>query len=361
MGQVALSERIGIANGSISAIENGRTAASPDQLRSMAAVLGCTPEFLVRPGKEVLITRPWLRAYADAPKRQVDQQLADVALAVDVATSARLRRIGDSIPRFDGDPTDDHAIEAFSTEVRAAAGFDEDAVMGNTIRAAETLGCLVLPMPDELGRHLGMSVWADQGPVICVSRPSENPERHVPGDRQRFTVAHELAHLALHSDVPAPQTSEEAARLERQAHRFAGAFLAPGDALIRSLGDLGGRVTLQTLAPLKATWGIAIKALVVRFRSLGVIDDAHARSLYKQISARGWNKSEPTHVGNEEAVWISRAARSAFPEAHDPLGEVARAVGIHRRHVIRWTTWSPTPSDDEIAPVIDLQSRAPVG
>jgi hypothetical protein len=46
---------------------------------------------------------------------------------------------------------------------------------------------------------------------------------------------------------------------------------------------------------------------VTRFRNLGVIDPEHARSLFKQISARGWHKSEPVPVGPERAVWFSRA------------------------------------------------------
>ena len=47
---------------------------------------------------------------------------------------------------------------------------------------------------------------------------------------------------------------------------------------------MGGRVTLTTLSKLKAKWGVAIKAMVVRLRQLHRIDADQARSLYKQIS-----------------------------------------------------------------------------
>lgn len=61
--------------------------------------------------------------------------------------------------------------------------------------------------------------------------------------------------------------------MEREAHRFASAFLTPGDAVVEDLASLGGRVTLSNLANLKEKWGLSIKAFVVRFQQLGVIDD----------------------------------------------------------------------------------------
>ena len=126
-----------------------------------------------------------------APKRAVDRQIAECTLATEIIELLRLRTIPDAVPAFDGDLSDDDAIEQFALDVRAAAQLSEDDVVGNAIRAAERLGCLVLPIREELGRHLGLSARANLTPVICVSRPSVDRERDVPGDRQRFTVAHE--------------------------------------------------------------------------------------------------------------------------------------------------------------------------
>lgn len=137
-------------------------------------------------------------------------------------------------------------------------------------------------------------------------------------------------------------TPEEAKRLEKQAHRFAAAFLTPADPLLDDWGTLGGRVTLGVLQKLKATWGVAIKMLVVRFRQLGIIDDEHARSLYRQISARGWSTSEPVQVSNEEPVWLDKALASAFPAASREQSQVeaAKHFGLDPEHLSRWTTWS---------------------
>lgn len=362
LGQIEFADRVGIANGSVSKLENGRLPISQSLLESVAQVLDCAPSFLQAPSLAASsgtlpATRPWLRAYADASMRVVDRQLASCTIAAEVIELLELRTIPDTVPIFDGDLSDDDAIEQFALDVRAAAQVNEADVVGNTIRAAERLGCLVLPMVEELGRHLGMSTRANLSPIICVSRPSHDPAHHVPGDRQRFTVAHELGHLALHSGLGPPQTAEDASRAEKQAHLFAGAFLAPGDAMLEELAELGGRVTLRTLTAIKERWGIAIKALVMRFHSLGVIDSEQARSLYKQISARGWSKDEPVPVGNEQAIWFVKAIGKKLGDENDSVDAAARRAGVGRSYLERWTDWSPTSAPRRSARVIELDAR----
>jgi Zn-dependent peptidase ImmA (M78 family) len=169
-------------------------------------------------------------------------------------------------------------------------------------------------------------------------------------------VAHELGHLALHASTGSPQTAEQASQIERQANRFAGAFLTPADPFLEDLREAGGRVTLRTLSTLKEHWGVAIKALVMRCRTLGVIDDDHARSLYKQISARGWNKAEPITVPNETAIWLTKALAARFRGPTDPISAGADAVGLSSSHLQRWIDWTPT-APDRAANVVSLADR----
>lgn len=340
LDQTELADRSeNVHQSTISRIENGRTRVTHELLEDLAAALNVTSSFLTHSPDTVPPRRPWLRAYADASKRDVDRLLAECQLVTEIAELLGLQVFPDTIPVFDGELEDDEAIEQYALEVRQAADLSADAVVGNTVRAAERLGCIVLPMSGELGRHLGLSTYANLHPMIFVSRPLSGRENSVPGDRQRFTVAHELGHLALHRDLPAPRDASEARIIEKQAHRFAGAFLMPGDALREELDELGGRVTLRTLAEIKGRWGVAIKSLVVRCRELGMIDSDHARSLYKQISSRGWNKDEPVSVGNEGAIWLTKAIRKAMGLAPDPLAAAADAAGIGRNYLERWTRW----------------------
>lgn len=356
LSQVALSTEVGMADNAISRIENGRLSVSAAELDAIAERLDCTPAYLMLPHVERILTRPWLRAYADASQKAVERTMADSETAVEVVEELGLRRLPDRLPLFDGDLENDNAIELFAGDVRAHAGLDEGDVVRNCIRAAERLGCVVLPMDDELGRHLGLSTRVDDFPIIRVSRSSTDPARSVPGDRQRFTVAHELGHLTLHHSSAAPSSAPEGARFEKQAHRFAAAFLAPADPIIADLQDLGGRVTLSTLTQLKERWGVAIKALVMRLHHLGVIDNDHARSLYKQMSARKMNKIEPVFVSNEAAQWLRKAVEKKAPSS-DPLRRLANDIGLAPRYLEQWSSWEPAPAIPDLATVHDLEQR----
>lgn len=337
-------------------IENGHQEADSEALRSLAEVLDCDPLYLTAPADQKQFDRPKLRAYADAPQRAVDRTLFDTITAVETIRATGLRPLQVRFPVYDGDLNDDDGIDRIAADVRTAAGIEPEAVIPNVIRAAERLGCVVLPLDGELGRHWGMSLTVDGIPVIRVTRPSHNSEFDIPGDRQRFTVAHELGHLVLHSGSAQPATPSEASRMEREANRFAAAFLVPGDAALEDLDANGGRVTLTTLAKLKQKWGYAIKAFVFRFRELGVIDDGQARSLYKQISARRWNKDEPYRPGTESAVWFSKALREEFP-GPDGVKRAATRSGLGDQYLRRWLDWDPSGSSSPTAPVTVMQPR----
>lgn len=347
--QNRLAQESGLTQPVISQIESGRATVTRDQVTALAGALRYDADFLTADLGLTPTTRPLLRAYADASKREADARTAGSTLAAEYIRRLKLKPIPDLIPRFSERLDDDEAIEDAAMELRQLAQIEEDAVVTNAIRAAERLGCIVLPLESELGRHLGMSVRSDDLPIVCIAKSD------VPGDRQRWTVAHELGHLMLHGEVAPPRDPREAHRMEMQAHRFAAAFLGPADPLIQSLNEVGGSVTLRALAEVKATWGISIKALVHRFQELNVIDADHARSLYKQISARKWSKDEPVHVAPESAQWLSRTlTRSA---ASDDLNaaayELARSVGGNGDDLRSFADWSVRPD----AQVIRLEGH----
>lgn len=338
--QAELAEQLDLPASAFSRVLSGQLSIDSNNAQRLADTLECSLNMLSRPTSDPLHTRPWLRAYADAPKKTVEQYVADTLLALEFFEELRLKRIPERLPAFRGDLNDDNEIEEFATEVREAADVDPTQAVPNTTRAAERLGCVVLPMENELGRHLGMSLFVDGIPVIRVSRPSGSGG--IPGDRQRFTVCHELGHVTLHASCSPPETADQAKAYEKQAHRFAAAFLLPGESFLNDLDAVGGRVTLSTLEKLKERWGVAIKAMVVRLQQLHRIDVDHARSLYKQISARGWNKNEPRHVGNERAIWLSKALSQRFP-GEDPIARAADRSGIHRAYFDSWTSWESRP------------------
>lgn len=352
--QAELADRLNLPASALSRVLSGQAPLDVTGAGRLAAALACNVDLLSKPVADTLYTRPWLRAYADAPKKAVEQYVADTLLAFESFTALGLRRIPERLPAFSGDLNDEAAIDEFAAEVRMAADVATADCVPNVTRAAERLGCVVLPMDSELGRHLGMSLFVDGTPIIRVGRPSSG--NGIPGDRQRFTVAHELGHVTLHAESPPPDNADEAREIEKQAHRFAGAFLLPGDSFLADLDAAGGRVTLATLSKLKRRWGVAIKAMVVRLQQLHRIDADHARSLYKQISARGWNKLEPEVVGNERAIWLQKALSQRFLDSPEAVAQVAGRTGLHDTYFGSWTNWEAAP-DATIIPFNSQSNR----
>ena len=111
-------------------------------------------------------------------------------------------------------------------------------------------------------------------------------------ERQRFTIAHELGHMVL--DIP-PTVQEE-----RACHRFAGAFLAPQDELMREVGRRRLNFGFGELIEIKHMFGISASALVMRMRDLGIITDATVRDIFGGIGSR-WRTEEPRPLERKES------------------------------------------------------------
>ena len=192
---------------------------------------------------------------------------------------ARLRVPPITLPRLTGVEPEEAA-----SYTRAALGLSPDRPIPHLINAAERAGVLVLAMPIGMPHRDAYSAWVGDEqlrPVVVIVNG-------VPGDRQRFSVAHELGHLVMHQ--PRPSAIKE---IEAEAGSFAEALLMPADG-IRT--DLAPPVTLTRLAMLKPKWGVSIQALVRRARHLELITQRQYTYLFEQIGRRGWRTDEPSNI-----------------------------------------------------------------
>lgn len=115
--------------------------------------------------------------------------------------------------------------------------------------------------------------------------------RDVPGDRLRFTLCHELAHLIMH-DVPHES-------MEDEANQFAAEFLMPSVEM-KAQFSLRGKLRLVDFSNLKAYWKVSIAALVERAYDLEFLDDNQRKYLWMNISKLGYRLNEPGLVEKEE-------------------------------------------------------------
>jgi Zn-dependent peptidase ImmA (M78 family)/transcriptional regulator with XRE-family HTH domain len=161
----------------------------------------------------------------------------------------------------------------------------------NMTQALESAGVLVLSFDFGTDRIDGMSLFDPSiglPPVICVNRD-------MPGDRMRFTLAHELGHIVLHSHIP---SMGENVDVEMEADQFAAEFLMPA-------ADITGHlmsVSYSSLSGLKLYWKTSMQALLVRADHLGLITASQKSRIWKQISAHanGGRTNEANPLPREE-------------------------------------------------------------
>lgn len=213
----------------------------------------------------------------------------------------------------EGDGTD---IPVRGLRATSVAGSEKAAA---AMRERWTLGCDPLASVTEaLEEHHVHVLEIEAGPrfdglAAVARRPSGEvagaavvSKRGVPGERQRFSLAHELGHLVMHT--PAGVDAEKA------AHRFAGAFLAPAETLLRDVGQKRRAVSIEELRLLKRRYGVSLQALVYRLRDLTVIAESQAAALWTEINSRGWKMHEPDEIEPERPSWALRATLRALAE-----------------------------------------------
>ena len=124
---------------------------------------------------------------------------------------------------------------------------------------------------------------ADVPVVVCSTEKSL--------ERQRFTIAHELGHMVLR--IPSDVQEEKA------CNRFAGAFLAPEEELMREVGRRRVNFGFAELIEIKHMFGISAAALVMRMRDLGIITDVTLRDIFRGIGST-WRTDEPHPLNRTE-------------------------------------------------------------
>jgi Zn-dependent peptidase ImmA (M78 family) len=130
-------------------------------------------------------------------------------------------------------------------------------------------------------------------------RPSGQPlfffvSATAPGDRLRFSLAHELGHMIMHS-APSPNQEDE-------ADEFAAEFLMPAREIEQHLTGL----TMAKLGDLKRYWKVAMQALIYRAHYLGKITDRQRRSWFMRFNQLGYRKNEPVQIPREEPELLRR-------------------------------------------------------
>ncbi|SMF94305.1 Zn-dependent peptidase ImmA, M78 family [Methylomagnum ishizawai] len=321
----ALGEHLGVTHTAIQKYEKGLLTPTSSQLLKLARACSIRTEYFFRT-HDVELVDPEFRRLASFGKT------AQEALKIKVVemVEKRVELLGvfpeSPILRFEPpaglsqriETLDD--LEACADQVREAwkLGLNPIADLTDTL---ETLGLLVIAVDEENPGFSGLTATARASdgrayPVIAVSSRWR-------GDRQRFTLAHELGHSLLAGRL-APGIDEEQA-----CDRFAGAFLAPKSAVIQALGQSRRNLEWPELFALKHEFGLSMAGWLQRAKQCGVIAEATHLSLWRRFSAKGWRREEPgEQVPREHPRLFEQWAYRALGEQYLSESKAAELLGI---------------------------------
>jgi len=330
--RAALAEQVQVSPAAVGQWEGGMVRPKAQTLLQIAEVLAFPVEYFATSGRPLPALSTDLSFFRSLRRSsQLDREAA-------LAHAALLSELVEVIERHAKLP----ALDIPELNMDADAQGSKIEQVAKKVR--ETWGLGDEPIDDvvlELERHGAVTArleLADDG-IDAFSWPA--PARPIvildtgKGDRarSRFDCAHELGHLVMHRHNARAADRD----LERQAHRFASAFLLPSERLQAEWPQ--GRLDWRQLMELKQRWGMSLAALLYRAQDAGLINTNTYQSAVKYMSRAGWRKVEPGDLGAPERPRLLRRAMKALEEsgmgiaqlaelAHIPIGEVQTYMTI---------------------------------
>jgi Zn-dependent peptidase ImmA (M78 family)/DNA-binding XRE family transcriptional regulator len=313
-----LGARVGISATAISKYERGLDIPRSSVLIRLAKALDVRVEFFLRPSIVRIIT-PAYRCRVSRSKKASHAMLMQVQEWLERYIEVEQLFPDEQIPRF-------NLPESLNRQIVAEQDVEQ---VVDELRKTWELGNHPIPNLVELLEDMGVKVgllegdeafdalafWADNHQPVIVAK------RGVPGDRQRFSVAHELAHLILQ---PTKDVDPE-----RAANHFAGAFLAPRAVVYRELGGRRRQLGLVELHWLKHKYGLSMQGWIYRAKQLEIIPASYAQWLFQEFRKRGWHRCEPgDQLPAEEPQRMKQLVIRALEEGAISEARAAELLGV---------------------------------
>jgi Zn-dependent peptidase ImmA (M78 family)/transcriptional regulator with XRE-family HTH domain len=297
LSQGELARRLGMRQGPVCNLEQGKNLPSATVLLRLANILGTTADRILRPSNythcETSAPEPAATARFSQPSLPVIRNVCNPSLylassSVRLEPEAPLTQLIESavrdylaledicrVPRqariplqFACDPSAP-GLERLAEQVRALLGVGQ-AVVFDHLELLENHGLRVLFMPllDDVS---GLSCYdAQNGNAFILVRAGLNPER------QLFTLVYGLGRILLFNRalfLGEPPLAHEQSK-DKAARLFAANFLMPAAAVRTSVGQIGvspGEWDLDLLLRLKHRFGVSAETFNYRLLELGLI------------------------------------------------------------------------------------------
>lgn len=330
-----LADKAGISANMIKKYEHNLSIPGSGVLIKMSRALGVRNEYFFRPTTVELKNIEYRKRHTVSAKLLakihadiVDQaerwlELANLWPEFPVATF--------SLPELPAGPVEHYEhIENIADSIRQQWGLGCQPIT-HLIDVLESHGILVIVTHvDHSDKFDGCQAMVNAIPVIVISAKW-------PGDRQRFTLAHELGHLILHHRLAAHLDEEKA------CNRFAGALLFPASAVLQHFGSHRTRLEERELYLQKIDYGLSMMACIYRAADLAIISEARRKELIMLFSVRKWRKQEPgEQVARENTTLFQQLIFRALGEGIISEAKAAELMGMslvsfHRERKLGWS------------------------
>lgn len=301
-----IGREIGVTRQYASRLESGATP-STEQTKMLAKLLSVAESFFYGVRSNVLTSE---QCHFRSSRSATKTLKSSITSQVEVLNSKIIRPLEEwiefpdiNIPDIEPDIEPFLSVEAVADEVRKIWNLGYGPI-SNMTKLLESKGCIVVNLADADERIDAFSVYTHR-PLVVRNTHKLSP------CRLRFDYAHELGHLVMHQGV------ETGCRLtESQANSFASAFLMPKSSFYNDFPKLrGSYFNWEALIELKVRWGVSLKAILYRAKSLGLIDSEKAKSGYIYLSRNGYAKKERGDdlVHPEAPTLLQKAFESLTP------------------------------------------------
>ena len=280
-----LAEQVGVSHTWINKFEKDQAMPDSKTLLMLAQALGVRSEYFFRPAK-VALSQVEYRKKSSLPKKRLQ------AITHEVLDHIERRMELESL--FPQPPVETFRLPADLPD--QVVNFSQIETVANHVRREWDLGMNPIPALIDLLEIKGIRVFCidarqdakfDGLFAYAASSPIAVVGKFWPGDRQRFTLAHELGHLLL-----ADRLSETLDH-EKACNRFAGAFLFPDVSVKKYLGAKRSSLEIREAQALKHEFGLSMSAVIRRAFDLEIIKEDHYRSLAILFQQKGWRANEP--------------------------------------------------------------------
>lgn len=281
-----LAEKAGISAMAISKYENDQAIPSSGVLLKLSKALGVRSEYFFR-SEEIELQNVEYRKHSKLPTK--------IQNKIEGNLIEQLERYFELLRFLPTRPIQEFIIP--SSIPNKVSNYDDIEEVANSLREVWELGlnpiAELTDMFEERGIQVfqsdvlhddkfdGLSVFVNKIPVIVVGKGWW-------GDRQRFTLCHELGHFILEGRI-----DKNALDMERAANRFAGSFLAPVSEVKKELGEKRSWLEPKELYVLKHAYGLSMGGWLHRAVDLGIVSRQNYKKMYAYFNQNGWNKKEP--------------------------------------------------------------------